>query len=128
MKLFSEKLIAPCGMNCAVCRAHLREKNPCYGCNEAEQNRPKTRVNCYLRLCNKRKGWFCFDCQEFPCEKLKHLDKRYREKYKMSEIENLLFIKEKGIGAFLLAQQKKYICKKCGGVICVHDQACSICL
>ncbi|MFZ3074083.1 MAG: hypothetical protein WA093_03070 [Minisyncoccales bacterium] len=25
-------LIAPCGMNCALCMAYLREKNHCPGC------------------------------------------------------------------------------------------------
>ncbi|MDD1654062.1 MAG: hypothetical protein LUQ64_05905, partial [Methanomicrobiales archaeon] len=26
---FDDTIIAPCGMNCGVCRAHLRGKNPC---------------------------------------------------------------------------------------------------
>jgi uncharacterized radical SAM superfamily Fe-S cluster-containing enzyme len=25
-------LIAPCGMNCSICSAYLREKNKCPGC------------------------------------------------------------------------------------------------
>jgi hypothetical protein len=28
----SKELIAPCGMNCAICKAYLRQRNPCNGC------------------------------------------------------------------------------------------------
>ena len=115
-----EDSIAPCGMNCAVCKAHLRENNPCHGCRFAEKNMPKTRANCKMRTCVKRTGKFCFQCDEFPCEQLKHLDKRYREKYGMSEIGNLKFIRDQGLEKFLACQQKKYICEK--GIFCVHDK------
>jgi len=120
-----KNLIAPCGINCGVCRAHLREKNRCPGC----KNSPtlKSCQNCKIKLCNKRKGEYCLPraesrggCADFPCERLKHLDKRYREKYGMSEIENLEFIKKHGIEKFLRNQIKKYICNK--GILCVHDR------
>ncbi|MDD5456566.1 MAG: hypothetical protein PHV30_05985 [Candidatus Margulisbacteria bacterium] len=29
-------LIAPCGMNCAICLGYLREKNKCPGCSETD--------------------------------------------------------------------------------------------
>lgn len=119
MKKITKDNIAPCGMNCGVCKAYLREKNPCHGCNDAEQNMPVTRVNCKMRTCRKRHDRFCFSCSDFPCDRLKHLDLRYRTKYKMSEIENLKFIKEKGINAFVKSQQKKYQTSK--GTYCVHD-------
>ena len=48
-------------------------------------------------MCKDRKGDFCFDCDKFPCDRLKRLDKRYREKYGMSEIENLNKIREIGL-------------------------------
>jgi hypothetical protein len=56
----NENLIAPCGMNCAICKAFLRQQNPCHGCSNAEQNRPRTRLHCRLRICEKRSGRFCF--------------------------------------------------------------------
>lgn len=113
-------LIAPCGMNCGICRAYLRSKNPCQGCNKAEQNWPKTRVHCKLRNCQKRNSKFCYDCAQFPCDRLKHLDLRYRTRYGMSEIENLEFIRDKGIEKFLEEERKKWISEK--GVLCVHDK------
>ncbi len=117
---FKSTLIAPCGMNCGVCRAYLREKNRCRGCNIAGQRFPKTIERCRMRTCDKRAGKFCFRCDEFPCERLKHLDKRYRTKYGMSEIENLNYIKEHGIREFLERERRRWISDK--GVFCAHDR------
>lgn len=114
--------IAPCGMNCSVCKAYLREKNPCHSCTFAEQNMPKTRVNCKMRICNKRNGYFCYDCDYFPCDRLKHLDERYRTRYGMSEIENLEFIKKYGVDKFLKKERVKWSCSE--GILCVHDKQC----
>ncbi len=116
----TQSLIAPCGMNCGICKAYLREKNPCHGCNDAGQNKPETRINCRLRVCNKRTGRFCCDCKEFPCDRLRHLDTRYRTRYGMSEIENLEYIRKNGIRKFVAAERKRWICEK--GVFCVHDK------
>lgn len=120
MGKINKSLVAPCGMNCGICRAYLREKNPCHGCRKADENYPKTRVNCKIRTCAKHKGSFCFDCDEFPCERLKRLDKRYREKYGMSEIENLECIRENGIDEFMKKERKKWQSEK--GTLCVHDK------
>lgn len=37
MERINRNLIAPCGMNCGVCIAYLREKNRCQGCWKAEK-------------------------------------------------------------------------------------------
>jgi hypothetical protein len=116
----TQNLIAPCGMNCGVCRAFLREKNPCHGCNHAERNMPKTRMNCKMRICTERTGRFCCHCAQFPCERLRHMDKRYRTKYGMSEIENLEFIRKNGIRKFVVLERKRWISDK--GIFCVHDR------
>ena len=47
----NEILIAPCGMNCCVCMAYLREKNKCPGCRGTDVNKPITRVRCKLKTC-----------------------------------------------------------------------------
>lgn len=118
MEKINSNLIAPCGMNCGLCRAYLREKNRCPGCN----NGPTmfSCVNCKMRNCQSRKGKYCFDCEKFPCDRLKHLDKRYRDKYEMSEIENLKSIRDIGIEKFVENERKKWQTEK--GVYCVHDK------
>jgi len=119
----NKNLIAPCGMDCGLCEAYLREKNKCPGCYTGRKvnNRP---IKCARRLCKKRHGDFCYDCDIFPCTSIKKLDERYRKRYGMSEIENLNFIQKNGIGKFIKDQEQKYSCNNGGGVICVHDKKC----
>jgi predicted RNA-binding Zn-ribbon protein involved in translation (DUF1610 family) len=62
-----------------------------------------------------------------PCENLSHLDKRYRERYDMSMVENIKTIKAKGMTEFLAEQAEKYRCPNCGEVVCVHDGKCYSC-
>ena len=79
-----------------------------------------TRVKCRLRICAKRTGNYCCNCPEFPCARLRHLDKRYRTKYGMSEIENLEFIRNQGIRKFVAKEREKWMSDQ--GVLCVHDK------
>jgi hypothetical protein len=114
-----ESLIAPCGMNCAICKAHLRRRNPCDGCRDAALNQPPTRVHCRIRRCPDRTGTFC-DCAKFPCGRLVHLDHRYQTRYGMSEIENLEFIRKYGIRKFLTSECRRWVSEE--GILCVHDK------
>lgn len=47
----SEEMIAPCGVNCIVCSAYLRDKNSCAGCRAS--NELITRKSC--RDCLKKR-------------------------------------------------------------------------
>lgn len=123
-------LIAPCGMNCRLCYAYIREKNVCPGCYGDDALKAKTCVmckmkNCEIRINNKIK--YCFECEEFPCSKVKHIDKRYRTKYAMSMIENLMYIKRFGIKKFVKREKEKWTCPNCGEIICVHKENCGYC-
>ncbi|PIP06949.1 MAG: GNAT family N-acetyltransferase, partial [Syntrophobacteraceae bacterium CG23_combo_of_CG06-09_8_20_14_all_50_8] len=85
-------LIAPCGMNCRLCQAYIRDKKPCPSCRGYDSGKSKSCVSCKIKNCEKiAKGnlKYCFGCDTFPCAKLKHLDNRYRTKYGMSMIDNL---------------------------------------
>jgi hypothetical protein len=117
---FTPVLIAPCGINCGICRAYLREKNPCPGCRNLQHELPKSIAACRMRLCEKREGLFCFSCREFPCEPLKRLDTRYRRRYDMSEIENLRVIRERGMETFLDEERERW-CSD-AGILCVHTR------
>lgn len=124
------KLIAPCGMNCGICYAYLREKNNCPGCRHIKTEMPVSIAGCKIRNCELVKNKeldFCFECEHYPCKNLKHLDIRYRAKYNMSEIDNLDFIKKEGIRKFLKKEDEKWSCPKCSGKICVHKGYCITC-
>lgn len=114
-----KKLIAPCGMNCGICLHYLREENKCTGCFSGRKvnGRP---IKCGIKLCKDRRGEYCFDCDRFPCGRLKRLDKRYQEKYRMSEIENLKTIKKEGIRKFLVQEEKRWV--NAEGTYCVHNK------
>jgi hypothetical protein len=131
---FTPALLAPCGIYCGTCKAYLacthgvpRQKGRityCIGC------RPRDK-NCYIkRGCQKlRKHEIenCSQCDEMPCKNLAHLDKRYRERYDMSMVENLKEIRAKGVEAFLGGVQIKYRCPNCGDTVSVHDGKCYSC-
>jgi hypothetical protein len=124
-------MIAPCGMNCGLCIGHLREKKPCGGCfGMDDKNKPAVCRSCSIMNCEylaKTASRFCYDCPKYPCRRMKNLDKRYRTKYGMSMIENLAFIKNHGIEAFLLKEEEKWKCKACGAGLSVHRAYCLNC-
>jgi len=122
-------LIAPCGMNCGICMAYLREKNRCVGCNIDSPDKRKTRLNCTIRNCPERidGAQFCFTCTKYPCTRLRQLDKRYRTKYSMSMIENLNAIRDFGLDRFMEIENTRWVCPKCGHPICIHNGRCYHC-
>jgi hypothetical protein len=128
--LDNTSLIAPCGMNCSICGAYLREKNKCPGCRSFNAKEPVSIARCKIKNCEiiqQGKVKFCFECNNFPCKNLKHLDKRYRTKYYMSMIENLENINRSGIREFLKNEKVRWTCSKCGGTINVHKGYCYSC-
>lgn len=121
-------ILAPCGMNCSVCYAHLRKKRTCQGCRGSEVRQPVYCRRCKIRNCARSSGIdFCFECASFPCASVKQIDKRYRLRYHVSLIENATHIQELGAKQFLLEENKKWTCPHCGAVICLHDRLCSEC-
>ena len=131
LKTMKTELIAPCGMDCGICKAHYREKNTCPGCRELDKKTLTSRFNCIIRECKILKDgkWrYCSDkCDKFPCKRLKSLDKRYRTKYHMSMLKNLKCINEKGIDIFLEKEKQKWTCLKCGGIVTCHGGKCLNC-
>jgi len=128
--IFNRSLIAPCGMNCGTCLAYLREKNRCCGCLIDTGHKTDACSRCIIKNCDMLAGTkpgFCYECETFPCKRLKQLDKRYRTKYKVSFIRNLLSIKEYGIKEYLRKEAGRWKCPHCGAVICVHRDHCITC-
>ncbi len=124
-------LIAPCGMNCEICIGYIREKNKCPGCNAMNEENATYCRKCTLKNCpilKDRNLKFCSDaCEKYPCTRLKNLDKRYRTKYGMSMLENLVIIKNVGVEKFVESEQNRWKCPKCGELLCVHRIDCLKC-
>jgi hypothetical protein len=120
-------LIAPCGIDCGVCMARLREKNPCPGCRDMEKKRRAYVRKCVLRDCSGRKGDSCRACPKPYCRRLVQLDRRYRENYGTSPIANLVFMKAYGTRAFTENEKAKWTCRRCGSLLTMHRAACPQC-
>lgn len=123
--------IAACGVNCFTCYAYQREKNRCLGCHSDSTQKLHHCSVCKIANCELLKATrdkFCYECQKFPCVRLKQLDKRYREKYhNTSLIGNILRIKEVGLEAFLKEEEIKWKCPNCGRMLCIHREECLMC-
>ncbi len=129
-KLNAMTLIAPCGMNCGICMAYLREKDHCPGCRGEGSRKPVSCVRCKILNCvliRTGSARFCLELDEKPCQRLKDLDKRYRTKYRMSMLENLAAIRRFGIRKFTAEEKRRWTCRGCGGTINVHRAVCSGC-
>ena len=123
-------LIAPCGIDCQLCLAYVRERNACPGCRAEDTNKSTSCVTCKIKNCEKlTEGGFkyCFECDSFPCERVRHLDHRYRTKYGASPIENLESIQAVGIRSFLRTETKNWTCPQCGAMLCMHKPQCLSC-
>ncbi len=130
-----EELIAPCGMNCGVCVSYLAMKNDlnkkgfkrvyCEGCLPRGKNCLHMGDRC--QVLGKGLVRFCYECKDFPCKRLKALDKRYSTKYHLSMIENLRAISEQGLESFLRKEDAKWTCSDCGNTICCHNGLCLNC-
>jgi hypothetical protein len=128
--LMHTTLIAPCGMNCRLCHAYIRDRKVCPGCRGDDSCKAKSCVACRIKNCAKivEAGFdFCFRCDSFPCDRLKHLDKRYRTKYGMSMIDNLENIRQSGVSLFVENETQRWACPACGEFICVHKPQCLAC-
>ena len=119
-----QQLVAPCGMNCALCQAYQGKGLACHGYGHGGER--KACQNCSIQKCENKKA-FCFGCTQYPCKRLKALDKRYRTKYHMSRLENLALIQTNGLDEFVRQQNERYRCSNCGKLRTVHQDSCLYC-
>ena len=121
-------MIAPCGMNCALCVAYQRTKNNCAGCHRGDESKPAHCVKCTIKHCMHRdKHTYCYSCEKYPCRRLRQLDERYQKNYHMSMLENLGQIRDNGLSSFLASEETRWTCNSCGALLCVHKKLCDHC-
>jgi len=129
------RLLAPCGMDCAVCSAYLAQAHGipkkrgaishCLGCRARPKQCACLKGRC-RRLATGRVD-YCFECPDYPCERLGRIDRRHRTTYGMSFLENLAVIRQHGAEAFVRFQQSRFGCPQCGGLRSVHNRKCFVC-
>ncbi|MBE6753621.1 MAG: GNAT family N-acetyltransferase [Ruminococcaceae bacterium] len=129
---FSLEMLAPCGLNCTLCRSALRKESPCKGCRGPQQHKSHycTEI-CRIWTCEKlaETNGFCDRCPDYPCKELQDLEQRYATKYPLREspAQNLADIRSLGAEFCVETHRLRWSCPSCGGVICVHTGQCSQC-
>jgi hypothetical protein len=123
-------IIAPCGFNCSLCRAYIRERQPCPGCRKGDLNKSHACLTCAINNCKELAAGghqFCFTCAQYPCADLLHVDERYRTQYGVSFIANQERIRAVGVKNFVAEETSKWSCPECGTRLCVHKPQCVNC-
>ena len=133
----SRKLAAPCGLYCGMCTMYraYHDKNlalmkeapknflealdlpaePSFGDIACEGCRSSSVfsfcLKCDIRKCvAEKKVTWCFECEEFPCEKL--FD--FQSDWQIPIVDNLREIKKIGVDEWLKKADKRWRCSKCG--------------
>ena len=131
--LFTAEMIAPCGLDCSLCKRAQAETDPCPGCHGPDENKPEfCREKCGIILCRKRRenGYeYCDECPDYPCADVTEKETRYTSKYPLYESpgKNLRDIREYGMECFLENERGQWSCKECGEAVSVHTGICSGC-
>lgn len=122
------ELIAPCGLNCALCSRHLG-KNPCPGCRARLSEPDVYRRKCIMRACAAERGFFtCAECADRPCKRMKAFAKRYRDGYGVDLDADAAALRCLGAEEFMRGQLITHTCPDCGHLIDLHFGRCSGCL
>jgi hypothetical protein len=130
-----EELIAPCGLNCAMCSRFLSyvnnlERSQCPGCRQENKKCLYLFAKCSginSSLKGNSTAKFCFECDLYPCKQINRLDDRYRKNFEMSVKDNLARINKIGVKQFTKEQCGRYRCSKCGSLVSVHNRKCFKC-
>jgi len=126
----SPQILAPCGVNCSLCRAYVRARRPCPGCRGGDDHKSNACLTCAIKNCNELAAGrhrYCYSCGEFPCAHLLHLDRRYRTRYGVSVIANLERIKAVGAERVVAEERAKWTCSECGALLSMHEPLCRGC-
>ncbi|HXX54594.1 MAG TPA: DUF3795 domain-containing protein [Methanoregula sp.] len=129
------ELVAPCGINCAVCSAYLARQHDlrkhgirmpyCAGCRARNKQCALLKKRC-ARI-GEGSLRFCSGCPDFPCRQLAGLDRRYRDRYGLSPLANLAVIRDNGTAAFMDREEARWRCPSCGGTVSCHHGTCFDC-
>ena len=131
--LFTAEMIAPCGLDCSLCKRALAGTDPCPGCRGPNENKPAfCSEKCGIILCEKRQenGYtYCDECPDYPCADVLEKENRYTSRYPLYEspAKNLRDIRTLGMEKFLENERRERTCGDCGHAVAVHTGICSGC-
>ena len=133
-----------CGLYCGACfvvraeRENLQkelvkkysnlkpEEVKCQGC-KSEGYVFRGCQKCKIRQCaQEKKLEFCFECSEYPCEKIEHF-KNTGLAHTFVACHSLKDIQQKGLATWLKQQKVRWECPKCHKSFSWLEEKCSQC-
>lgn len=138
------RLDAYCGLYCGACFVMIAYKQSrsdcipddwvsslhdkefkCHGC-KSEIIFENCR-GCNIRICAQSKNLeFCNDCSEYPCEKIKRIEK-YNLAHHNVTVHSFEKIKEIGAQKWLEEQKERWLCSNCNTSFSWYEDNCFKC-
>jgi len=98
--------VSVCGLNCAKCK--LLEKGDCAGCRGPLDEHWSP--GCEFLPCARDRGHrYCFECDDFPCDKLEAFASDGHEHHRLA-VENMRAMREMGLEAWIARQPEPMFC------------------
>lgn len=136
-------LLGICGVYCGACETYraFNDKDQvlfdwetkmgmppdevcCRGCGSDLVN--KWCAKCEFRKCvAQRQISFCFECTDFPCQRLVAFSKT--RPHRTLGLKNLQRLKHMGIEEWLRQQEKRWTCSRCGKKLHWYAEKCPGC-
>ncbi len=137
-------IAAPCGLYCGSCgifrtyfdrnRRKAEEYSRAMKCKPGDIKCSGCRVdgafcwstNCHFKECTGKRGiGFCYECKDFPCEKLDEFAES--APHHRDIIANLERMKIVGWRKWLSEQDEKWRCEVCRAKLEYYDVSCPVC-
>ena len=98
--------LSVCALNCARCK--VAEQGKCQGCRGPLDKHWSP--DCEFLPCATARGHqYCFECADFPCQKLQAFAGDGYEHHRLA-VENMKEMKELGLERWLAQQEKPMFC------------------
>ena len=123
----NEKTAGICGLFCGTCPSYPQD---CHGCLS-----DKVRAGCEecspgFRDCSREHGVTrCFDCTEFPCDRLRWFSKQHIVNgicHHENILRDLEEMKHRGVESWVESQTARHTCPQCGELMhwCEKNHVC----
>ena len=114
----NQQTAAICGLFCGTCPFYPEQ---CHGCLSEKLTAHCVHCQNGFRKCaSEHKVTRCFECEEFPCERLESFRKEHWENgigHHTMVIEDLQYMKEFGIDTWVEKKTIDNTCPHCGKII-----------
>jgi hypothetical protein len=121
-----------CGLYCGACPDLLdtqagKAKHACRGCKSSVNN-PEWCAICDIKSCaREKKIAFCYQCDEYPCEKITSFIEDAHYPYHREVTEYMKIIEREGKQGWLEKMKVRWSCGACRQPVSWWQQACPHC-